>query len=1145
MGQVRQSNERGSLALTLLVLLLAAPSPAFGLPPVRKTPGGAFVSEVGGIYSIPRGQEIEWTISLCNDTAGPVVARIFDQVHGGDCGPEHQYLSLACPPVIAPASVGGSIDACDDGLADSLDVSGLSLEVAGCADLTFRTRVDLLTPPDVTEICNIGFFNTDVAGSGQTTPPSDLVAGCSCVQLEPALPTELDLRLTAVPDVEPFVGGEASSTAEWRVSAVNLTPREASGLLRVPVPEGLTIIEIIDCPAGAVCSVGPIGEFLVESLTVAEAGSFEGAFRVAGDCRTFGVPELCAQAIFSPVEDAAATVLSDSDPDTPGAQATCMPIGSEDLSLSTKTWELIDDADGDGVASRDDRVRFRIRLWNRGLGPARDIVVTDAIPLGFDRPTVTVDPSGSYDGLTATWTLPSLGPGSVADLWLEATLTGNNPCNKARFVSRTHSDCVGGDLATDDPFTATVGDSTCPNGPGEAAPMASKTFTFSDDDGDGLVSDGETVRVTLEVVNLGSLTATGVVLEDMLADCWGDIDLPTIDVQPVDAGADASTARVLRIEGLGGADGLTSGERVVVTFELAAATAAGCCNQAGLTWNESSVLAPSDDPRTLGGLPDETCLDLAVAARPRLLKDLELLDRDGDGVASTGDRLRYTLTLRNEGNAELTGLALSDDLPFETAIDVSSISESPAASLNWRLVEAPGGAFGAGRLEAPSLSLAAGGEAALSFEVTLLGGGRACNQAALAAPGLLAPLLSEDASGGDATCIDVLRIAKPRLGVQLSASGPLTIGCAQPGEEITYSVDWDVSGDADADSTRLTLIHSPKLLVVDSDGAAVMPGSLVWDLGPRATGAAGMRRPVLQAACDEDADVTLDSGAEFTSPDAVLDARAEGPSWQTGRTEVVGLVGLDHDDADANGMLSPGELVTITVELTETGSCESGDLSVVLTLPPELVAAGVRDGGLDGGDRITWAAPASAALGFLAPGGTIVLSADVELATGAGDCLMPTVTTTIEWPASLGSSCPDRFDWVEAGRALPPTDCVAVDQVDLLREDAVSSLGPGGPQPALTDLLDSAGSWNGCDGESPRVAPSRLLAPDVEVALAAGGVVVPNDALPVGPGAAGALIFYEAAASCRSLRACKVDDDGLSVNGLESVLLTTGGDCSP
>ena len=68
MGQVRQPNRGLSIALVLAALLLAAAGPAFGLPPVRKTPGGPFVTDLGaGVFSVPRGQEIEWTILMVDD----------------------------------------------------------------------------------------------------------------------------------------------------------------------------------------------------------------------------------------------------------------------------------------------------------------------------------------------------------------------------------------------------------------------------------------------------------------------------------------------------------------------------------------------------------------------------------------------------------------------------------------------------------------------------------------------------------------------------------------------------------------------------------------------------------------------------------------------------------------------------------------------------------------------------------------------------------------------------------------------------------------------------------------------------------------------------------------------------------------------
>ena len=52
MGEVSQSKAWARFVLAPWLLVIGLPGPAFGLPPVRKTPGGAFVTGFGGAYSV-------------------------------------------------------------------------------------------------------------------------------------------------------------------------------------------------------------------------------------------------------------------------------------------------------------------------------------------------------------------------------------------------------------------------------------------------------------------------------------------------------------------------------------------------------------------------------------------------------------------------------------------------------------------------------------------------------------------------------------------------------------------------------------------------------------------------------------------------------------------------------------------------------------------------------------------------------------------------------------------------------------------------------------------------------------------------------------------------------------------------------------
>ena len=1149
MGQAPTIQSRRSLARSAAVaalLLGLAAGWAQAIPPVRKSPGGDFVTDLGGgRYSIPRGQVIEWTVTLCNDTPDAFTARVFDFLHAGDCGPDHVYLNLVCPATIEPPSAGGRVAACGDLLVTPLDVVDMNVAAAGCVEVRFGTRVDLLTPDTVPELCNIAFYETDSAGAGQTSAPGAAGPGCSCVELEPPLPTELNLSLSVADETPHFAGGAPESSALWTVVGENLSPRPARGRVAMPMPPGLVVSEIVDCPTGAACSVGAMGELLVDDLYVAEAGDFVVRFRTGSDCRAYGVDELCGQAAFAPAESPTAAILSDSDELAPGEQPTCLAIASEDLSGSTKTWELVDDADGDGAVSAGDRIRFHLDIWNRGLAPARDVVVTDGVALGFDRATVTVDPSGSYDGLTATWMLPSLGPGALAELWLEATLTSASACNRARIESREGLACTGMDLTTDDPFTPAMEDSTCPAGTGNPLPMVRKSFSFNDRNLNDQVDDGEAVTLRLEIRNEGLATATGVVLEDLLAACWDDLDPIGVTIEPPAAGLNTSDPRTLRIEEIGGADGLAPLEEVVVTVTVTPLAAAGCCNQATVTWLESAVGLPSDDPRTLDAALDPTCLDFAEAAHPRLFKDVAVIDGDGDGRAGTGDTLHYTLTVRNDGIARTEGLLLSDDLPPGLELDVGSLVDDPPGSLSWRIVPAPDGAFGSGRIEVLDVSVAAGAEATLSFEARLVGDGLTCNRAVLAVPELGRPVPSEDVDTGGPTCVDVIHVPKAELELAIASAGPLVEACALPGEEWHPRVEWTVAGDAPATNAMLVFDHSPNFEVLDPDGATeVLPGRLTWDLGVLPLGDSGFRAPILKAACTLAPGQDLDASARLTADSSLQAAEAAWPGVTTARPEILGSIAQVHDDGDGNGSWSLGESVTITVRLEEIGGCAAENLEVVVGLPTGVEIAAVRDGGMAAGAMITWAPPAASGLELLDPLGFVELGADLVAGPDLLNCSRPSLSALAQWPALPGTDCDTNGSWNQPRVSLPRADCVSPALVTLLREDAVSSLRPGGPTPPLADLLDAMGEWNGCDGPEPRIARDRVLLDDAEIPLET-GVPASGDGRPVGEGNPGVLIFYEAADSCAPLRVCKIDEDGDPLTGRETVLLTTGAACDP
>ena len=1090
-------------------LALVAAAAARALPVVRKTPGGPWVTQAGPVFSVPAGQTIEWTVRVCSGPSEPITAQVTDFLHSGECT-GHEQQELVCPPLTIG---GGTLVACDDGASPpitvpAIDVQGLAIDVNQCADIVFATRVALLAPPG-TQACNVAVYATtsaDANGSGQTTPPSG--SGCSCVDVTAPLPTQMLLTLRNDVDDPPFSAGDAQSTVLYTVTGDNLTPRAAEGRFLLPIPVGLELVEWAECPAGATCSVTPSGEAEVAGLVVPEGGSFSAAFRMRGTCAGVAESRICAQGWFEPAEDPGTRLLTD-DPDAPGDTPTCFKPALPDLVL-TKTWRL-EDVDGSGGPTAGDRVRFLIRAWNRGVAPAREAWLRDSLPIGYDHGTsaVRVDPGGRYllPG-TAQWDFPEIGPGSVAEAWLEtAMLVDAVAPNRAQLSTRVIRDCGVGTVLSDDPLTAVAGDATAVGSAGRPAPSLVKSFTFTDADGNGMPSNGEAVRFRIVARNDGTAATSSVSVTDALPACLADISGLTI--APAGGATSASTPRQVQLSGVGGSGGLAPDEEVVIEFASRVIDAVGCCNEATLTWPGGSI--QSTDPRSPTP-PEPTCMQ-PVARSVRLAKRATLLDRDGDGVPTAGDRIRWVVTAFNDG-AGIPDLILTDEIPAGLAVDEASIEVGPMRP-RWDFSPGPFGLNGAGRLQVAPLDLAFATSATVSFETIIQPGtlGEVCNRAGLVISSMTVPMLSEDELSGGPTCLTVAVAQPPSLSVELLAAGPLAEACALAGEELDLTVRVTVSGGT-AHGVEAAIDGMQGLDVLDAGGGLAAPGEVSWIFGQVPAGSPVTRTIRVQAPC---APLQVPTVAARASASDAPPVTAPALSWPVQAPDVGGALVLAHDDTNGDGILDPAETVLATITLTEAGSCDVAELAASLAFDASLVqVVELRDGGVAGTGTVDWPVPPMPA------GGAATLSVVLALAAGAPDCALPEIVPSASWPSG-SAACTDRLAWTGLAAALPPGPCLPAGS-DLLREDRVADLATG--LAALAALLDPAGDEDSCvPGTPTRVEPGQAVAVDVGALLVA-GIVLPGEAMPVGPGAAGQLVLYEISLSCDVIHACKVDADG-------------------
>ncbi len=202
---------------------------------------------------------------------------------------------------------------------------------------------------------------------------------------------------------------------------------------------------------------------------------------------------------------------------------------------------------------------------------------------------------------------------------------------------------------------------------------------------------GDTLRYTLRVENLGSLPAANFTLTDELdklnaSAMFAPGTLRLVSVPPGGNSA-ATTANggskgtgFLSVGNLSVAPAGEAGDSAVVEFE---ATLAPVIDNGSLVENQARIASPllpaqlSDDP-ALAGAADPTRTLIASAPAFQVQKTVQDVT-SGSASVTAGDTLRYTITVKNTGSENATGVALRDQVPANTGYVANSTTLNGAA----------------------------------------------------------------------------------------------------------------------------------------------------------------------------------------------------------------------------------------------------------------------------------------------------------------------------------------------------------------------------------------------------------------------------------------------------------------------------------
>ncbi len=251
----------------------------------------------------------------------------------------------------------------------------------------------------------------------------------------------------------------------------------------------------------------------------------------------------------------------------------------------------------------------------------------------------------------------------------------STPGNQGRHYTRAVTDGTPGVLDHQDAFTSTVFYDKL---------MFEKTVVdlTSGANPATVAAPGDRLRYTLHIENtsVGDINGFSIVDEldrlNAVASFYGGtltiVSVPTgADVSATNATGGAKGTGVLDVRGLN----LPAGANITIEFEVklapTLADATYVANQSQIM-RGGAVFLDSDDPNVNGRADplvagDENPTRVKIQSGPRFAVKKVSADLDGDpAVLLAGDRLRYTITVKNVGTDNATDARLRDALPMYT-----------------------------------------------------------------------------------------------------------------------------------------------------------------------------------------------------------------------------------------------------------------------------------------------------------------------------------------------------------------------------------------------------------------------------------------------------------------------------------------------
>jgi uncharacterized repeat protein (TIGR01451 family) len=641
-------------------------TPVFVSPAIDSTKSATLIGDVNGNGLVEPGDTLLYLVEIANIGNGAATGVIYRDTPD----PNTTIVAGSVQPSqgsVALGNAGGR----------TILVNLGTIAPGAKARIGYRVTVNSPLPAGVSRVSNQGTtsgnFPPDRTDDPRTPTPDDpTVVPVTNLPL-----LDLTKRDTLLLDADGNGAASAGDTLRYTIDIINIGSVSATGTSYDDTPDPNTTL----VPGSVTTSQGTVtsGNAGAPPVTVDIGAIPPGAqVTISYDVRVnsplpAGVSEVVNQGTLT--GENVPGIRSD-DPDTPASDdPTRTPLIATPLLDATKADALVGDVNGNGLAEAGDTVEYRILIDNRGGAAATNVTFSDTpdanttlVPgsVTTTQGTITGGNAGTPPVTVDIGTIPAGGRATVS---FRVTINPLPPGVREIANQGTISTPDQPAIPTDDPDTPASDDPTrTPVGATPLLESPKRDALLTDANGDGAASPGDTLLYTIDIVNRGSAAATGVVFRDT----------PDTNTRLIAGSVQASRGTVVN----GNAAGenqvivelgtLPPGERVQISFRVrvidpTSLDVTRLFNQ-GIVTGGNIPPTPTDDPDTPEP-NDPTATPLILQPQLSATKGATLVgDADGDGAASPGDTLLYTIEIVNQGGAAAAGVVFSDTIDPNTTL---------------------------------------------------------------------------------------------------------------------------------------------------------------------------------------------------------------------------------------------------------------------------------------------------------------------------------------------------------------------------------------------------------------------------------------------------------------------------------------------